>query len=399
MKKNKRDIFFNNNIKGLMDNFLERSYKGYIRQQKIGYLTVNCLEKNILAFLFILFFLPLSIFSIFSKKKVVNNHILFIFSFSDKEPMNTILKELDGSKSNRIIKYPKALPFLPQILLKDFLSILCKEPIWTIKNLDFFGALSVKISKYYGYKKKYSISKLLLFQEYSFYSSYLTRIFEYENGGLYNLMHGVPGREASYFRFTKCFVWSEYFKEYYIENSAEENQFIIAGSIFHSKLYNSIKNTSTSIKYDILYAMQGDTHGDDNYVKEVFEVLEELYRTEKVRIAVKPHPIYSNKIDIPKNFDLLDSSPVEAILESNLILSHFSTMLLDAKVVNKKVLAFLPEEKLHLVGYLNENEVVFDKQNLLNKIIFLLSKESNYLSDIVDPELNTVDIIERELLK
>jgi len=381
----------------MVNDDLMRSFNQYMKQQEIGHLKINFFKKFLLFLLFFIL-LPLGLLEFFYMRSKKSNK-LFIFPFGNKEPMKSIIGKLKYLDNSEVITYPKAFYIFPSLLMQDFITTLLTHPLWTIKNLDFFGALSVKISKYYGYKKKYSISKLLLFQEYSFYSSYLTRIFEYENGGLYNLMHGVPGREASYFRFTKCFVWSEYFKEYYIENSAEENQFIIAGSIFHSKLYNSIKNTSTSIKYDILYAMQGDTHGDDNYAKEVFEVLEELYRTEKVRIAVKPHPIYSNKIDIPKNFDLLDSSPVEAILESNLILSHFSTMLLDAKVVNKKVLAFLPEEKLHLVGYLNENEVVFDKQNLLNKIIFLLSKESNYLSDIVDPELNTVDIIERELLK
>jgi len=379
----------------MINDDLMRSYNQYIKQQEIGHLKIIFLKKLLLSLLFFIL-LPLSFLKLFYIKSKRDNK-LFILPFGDREPIKSIINELEHLNNSEIIIYPKAFYIFPSLLIKDFMVTLLAHPLWTIKNLDFFGALSLKISKYYAYKVKYGMSNILLFQEYSFYSSYLTRVFEYEKGGLYNLMHGIPGREASYFRFTKCFVWSEYFKTYYIENSAEEKQFVIVGSIFHSKLYKSAKEASSVPRYDILYAMQGDTYGDDTYVQEVFDVLESLYEKMKIKIAIKPHPIYSNSIKIPKVFEVINLSPKEAILESNLILSHFSTMLLDAKVMNKNVVAFLPKEKLHLVSYLNEDEVALHKDDLFNKIIFLLNKESAPLCNVIELKLNTINLIEKEV--
>ena len=379
----------------MINDDLMRSYKQYIKQQEIGHLKINFSKKLLLSLLFFIL-LPLGILKLFYMNTKKNSK-LFIFPFGNKEPMKSIISELKNLNNSEIIIHPKAFYIFPFLLLKDFIGTLFTYPLWTIRNLDFFGALSLKVSKYYGYKVKYEMSKLLLFQEYSFYSTYLTRIFEHEQGGLYNLMHGIPGKEAAYFRFTKCFVWSEYFKTYYIENKSEEEQFLIVGSIFHSQLFNSIENIPFVPMYDILYAMQGDTYGDKKYVKEVFNVLEKLYEKKKMKIAIKVHPIYHNYIDIPKIFEVINLSPKEAILESNLILSHFSTMLLDAKVLNKHVLAFLPEEKLHLVGYLNINEVVVTKDDLYNKIMFLLKEKLIPSCEIIDIELNTVNIIESNL--
>lgn len=377
----------------MINDDLMRSYNQYIKQQDIGYLKINFFKKLLLSLLFFTL-LPLSILNLFYVKTKINNK-LFIFPFGNKEPIKSIIGELEQLNNSKTIISPRAFYIFPFLLIKDFLATLLTHPLWAIKNLDFFGALSLKISKYYAYKVKYRISKLLLFQEYSFYSSYLTRVFEYEKGELYNLMHGIPGREATYFRFTKCFVWNEYFKTYYIKNKAEEEQFIIVGSIFHSQLYKNNKKVAIDPKYDILYTMQGDAYGDEQYVQEIFNVLEMLHEKKKIKIAIKPHPIYCNQIDIPESFEVIDLYPEEAILESSLILSHFSTMLLDAKIMNKNVLAFLPKEKLHLVGYLNMNEVISNKDDLFHKIIFLLNKKSNSSCNIIDFELNTVNIIER----
>lgn len=381
----------------MINDDLMRSYNQYTKQQEIGHLKINLFKKLLLSLLFFIL-LPLGILKLFYMKTKKNSK-LFIFPFGNKEPMKTIVSELENLSNSEIVIHPKAFYTFPYLLVKDFICTLFTHPLWTIRNLDFFGALSLKISKYYGYKVKYGMSKVLLFQEYSFYTSYLTRIFEHEKGELYNLMHGVPGREATYFRFSKCFVWSEYFKTYYIENKAEEEQFLIVGSIFHSQLHNSTKGTSLVPRYDILYAMQGDTYGDKNYVQEVFNVLENIYEKKKMKIGIKPHPIYRNQIEIPKSFEVINLSPKEAILKSNLIISHFSTMLLDAKVMNKNVLAFLSEEKSHLVDYLNIEEIIFNKEDLFNKLISLLEEKSTSFCTILDLELNTISLMERELSK
>jgi hypothetical protein len=380
---------------------LERSYNQYIRQQELGHMNISRLKKSILTlvFIFSLLLLFFNIFS-FSFKKKVDNNTLFIFPFNEKEPMGTILKALSRLKQSRIIVYPKALPIFPLLLLKDFLWILWKDPLWTVKNLDFFGALSIKISKYYGYKRKYSISKLLLFQEYSFYSSYLTYIFESENASLYNLMHGVPGPEASFFRFTKFFVWGEYFKKYYVNHNAEERQFVLSGSLFHkyfSKFESSI--TRKQIQYDIVYALQGDLYCNNQYLKDTFTILEELHKKRNFKIAIKPHPIYSNNIVIPQIFDVLTLSLEESILKSKLILSHFSTIFLDAKILNRKVIAFLEEDQQELVAYLNIEEICCSKNDLYEKIEKILDEDMFHVSlkNIINLDINTLKVLEDEI--
>lgn len=373
----------------------QRSFYQYKIHKDIKHINITILNKLILSCIW-LFYVPLVVTKLFysllhkhcSRKKRV-----IVFDFNSKEPMKTILSELDTLENIEIIKNPKSLPVFPLILLKDFISSLCTQPLWTLKNLDFFGALSIKISIYYGYKVKYNLNNLTLFQEYSFYSSYLTRVFEYENGSLYNLMHGIPGEEASFFRFTKCFVWGDYFKNYYINNMAESSQFIVAGSIFHTKL-KSLK-VNTTERYDIIFALQGSQYSNRKYTEKIFSLLNHLHDDLNLKIAVKPHPQYEDDISNIK-FDILETSPYEAIYSGKLIISQFSTMLLDAKSIGKKVFSFLPFNQKKLVGYLNEDEIAFTYLDAYMKIMKIINNKKEVNESIIDLNMNTVKVIEYE---
>jgi len=377
---------------------LMRSYNQYKKHQEVGHIEIRIFQRIMLSILFFLL-MPLSflkwIYTILLRR--TTSRKLYVFPFTNTEPMKTILEGLSQINNSVIIIYPKAFFVFPSILLKDFSNSLINNPLWTIRNLDFFGALALKVSQYYGYKLKYNISILMVFQEYSFYSSYLTRIFENEKGSLYNIMHGIPGKEASYFRFTKCFVWGEYFRTYYIRNKAERSQFVISGSIYHTKLQSGSKSIDDS--YKIIYALQGDTYGDIKYIQETFEVLKQVQKVSNIKIAVKPHPIYSNKDRIPKEFDVIELSPMESITKTKLVISHFSTIFLDAKVMGKQILAFLPEDKKELVAYLDRREIAFDKIELYDKIIVALMEyeTEQFSSEIIDLTLNSLKVIENEI--
>ena len=376
---------------------LMRSYKQYKKHLKIGHLKLSFSKKFFLGVIFFIL-IPLVIVNIFFKIKY--NKILYIFSFeNNKEPMISIISELTKINDTKIILDPKGIYILPRILLIDFFTLLISKPLWTLSNLDFFGALSLKISKYYGYKKKYNISKLLLFQEYSFYSSYLTYIFESENGKLYNMMHGIPGPESSFFRFSKCFVWGDYFKSYYISKQAESKQFIITGSIFHQLLSSHKRIGIEVIDYDILYALQGDSYGNKNYTQYTLTILERLSNKNNLKIAVKPHPIYHTNIEIPKSFDILTLTLEESLLKSKLILSHYSTIFLDAKVLNRKVLAFLDKEQEELVRYLDKEEICFYKNDLYIHLEKILRKKifDNSLDDIINLNSDILKVVEDEI--
>jgi len=368
---------------------LMRSFNQYIKHKKIGHLKINLFKKISLSFL-IVFLFPLIFLNFFYWTSKQTNK-LFIFPFNNREPMKTIVEDLRKISNSQVILNPQALYIVPFILYRDFLLCLINRPIWTIQNLDFWGALALKISKYYGYKQRYGIKNMLIFQEYSFYSSYLTKIFESEHGKLYNMMHGIPGEEASFFRFSKCFVWDEYFKSYFIRNGAEEKQFVISGSIFHQKLKEYLSN-SIVIQYDIIYALQGDEYSSSKYKQEILKLLNELRDKHGLKIAIKPHPIYMDTFK-SYGFDIITNPVYESIGVTQLVISQFSTMLYDAKSMGKKAFAFLPEKQRHLVSYLKEEEVISDYKEASNKVLELLNKNRKEKLDIAK-KIDTLEIVD-----
>ena len=348
---------------------LYRSYKQYKKQLEIGYKKISLWQKMILSVLFFAL-MPLAILQYcchFRKNRTSTK--LTVFPFGQKEPMNIIINELQKIDGVHIIVFPKGLPIFPTQLIKDFLKTVYEHPLWVMRNMDFWGALSLRCSQYYGYKLKYGIDKLMLFQEYSFYSSYLTYLFESERGSLYNLMHGVPGLEACCFRFTKCFVWSEYFKDFYCKNGAKKDQFIISGSIYHAYLVKNTKKNKETYDYDIVYALQGDTHCPQHMIKYMFNVLERIVKEKGWKIVVRPHPIYQTHVRIPPLLEVIEESSILMLSNTKMLVSHFTSMFLDAKILNKKVLAYVPKELLPVVGYLDDNEIVVTKDLLYKKIL------------------------------
>ena len=377
---------------------LMRSYDQYKKYEELGHMKMSRVQKIVLTGAFFMF-LPLMILKVYYKIFSVKKHKyrIHIFPFVDSEPFATLARALARIKKSKVIVYPKALFVFPSILWFDFLDTLLRKPVWTVRNLDFFAALALKVSKYYGYKRKYGIDRLLLFQEYSFYSSYLTRVFENEKGKVYNLMHGIPGKEACCFRFSKCFVWGAYFKDYYIQNHAHKQQFVIVGSIYHVALKQ--KKVSGEAIYDIIYAMQGDRYSDESDTRGMLEILLRIQQEKGLKVAVKPHPLYPNKEQIPSALPILELTPLESIYHTKMIVSHFSTMLLDAKVLGKKVLAFLPKERRELVMYLHADEVIFEKKRLCDGIVrvWKTSNDHTLPEEMIDSSIDTLRTIENDI--
>jgi len=350
---------------------IKRSYYQYKKHIKIGHFAPTLAQK--ILFICMFFILPFTIpFKYIYKKRL--KYKLLVLPFSDKEPMRTLINRLNKKKNFKIVVKPKSYWIAPIKLYQDFFILLVKSPQWTICNLDFFGALSIKISQYYGYKCKYGIDRVLIFQEYSFYSSYLTYIIESDGGRLYNLMHGIPGKEASFFRFSKCFVWEEYFKNFYIHNGALKDQFMIVDSVYHTELKKQVEHLTGSKRYDIVYVLQGDEYSNKRYKELILDLLKFFQERYHRKVALKPHPIYRDKI-ATDSFVMLDGSIYDIFQSSELVISQFSTVLYDAKSIGKKVLAILPKDMQYLVGYLDDSQVAVDMDDAKEKILDLLKKE------------------------
>jgi len=347
---------------------LERSLLQYKRHQELGHLKLNYLHKLSLIFVFFLL-LPFIFINIFFIK-IRKNSEVFIIAYKAQEPYIRINQEFKKRNRFKFLKMNRLfIPIVPIILIKDII----KNPIFSIKHLSFLGALLLKISKYYFFIKYNHISKLIVFQEYSFYMSYLTRVMETDKGKLYNVMHGVPGETYCFFRFSKCFVWGSFYKQVYIDNGADINQFIISGSIFHYSLFKNRNNDKNKNKIDILYAMDGNVDGKDD----VITLLEEL--SSRYKIRVKQHP--RHRVDIGNKLLEIDSDIVEAITCSKIIISHYSTALIDVLVLGKNPISYLYNDVLEreYVLYLEKSLIVSNKSELLH----LISKKMKYNSKII----------------
>lgn len=386
----------------MMNSDLKRSLKHFKRHEELGHLKLNFIHKVFLSLAFFVL-LPSVLLNLFFKNNNYNSKKIFIFEYekepytTKKEPYTTIYKLLKQEKVFNFIKLNKLyIPVVPLIFLKDVSMAFKVQPMFMFKNLYFLGALSLKISKYYSMIKHHKVSNLLVFQEYSFYMSYFTRVMEHEGGNLYNIQHGIPGDTYCHFRFTKCFVWGEYFKQTYIKNGAEPSQFVITGSIFHAAIAESCLNVIEDI--DILYVMQGDREG----IQDVLEVLSKLEPAFSARI--KQHPRHRYGVD-KKNLEI-DDEIAHAIARSKMIISHYSTALLDAKFLGKLTYAYLnPENKQkEYVSYLKQDDVLYGKHELLEKIEYALNNsiagkpDNKYLDNkYIDQSVNPMEIVKNEI--
>lgn len=345
-----------------MNNDLLRSYQQYRWQQQNGFLRLSILTKIGLSFIFFLVLL----YSLFPRKKISCTKVAIV-DYGQTETLRTVYITLDlPSIENKTLR--KTLPYLPDIFFKDLLDACSEEWRFVAKNLPFLGVLALRCGQYYGAVQKQQIKNLIVMQEYSYYMSYLTRLLEYEEKHLFNIMHGIPGKEASYFRFTRCFVWGEYFKNYYIANHADPEQFIISGSIYHQSLKDLSPLEAT---IDILYMMQGDEDWviSHDELAETFQILEIL--CSQFKIICKRHPLYPNQF-IPPSLSIAEGSPTKLIQNSKIVLSHHSTSLLDALVLGKHPLAFVKRDREDMLHFLPKEAIITTKEMLLTTLLVLL---------------------------
>ena len=335
---------------------LERSLLQFRKHEELKYLMLSRTQKFFLGIAFFLL-LPFSIFGIFKKNQHNNANTIFVVDYGKSEPFNSIYNAIKSLKGFKFIKISRSyFPILPYIFLKDIFFIIKKKPLYLLSNLDFFGALSLKLLQYYSVIQRNDIQYLILFQEYSFYSSYLTRVMESQEGKLFNIQHGIPGKTYAYFRFSKMFIWGEYFQEQYIKNGADRNQFEIIGSMVHT--LRRRKSLSMNVEdIDILFIMQGEQR-ELSDILEVLEVLSDRYNIQYIQ-----HPRHPVKLNTSLRECRL--SLWEALAKSKKVLSHYSTVLFDASWLGKESIAYLSIEQEEYVSYLPKKNIIHNKKDLM----------------------------------
>ena len=292
-----------------------RSYCQYLCQKKIY--KQNYRFLNFLSFFIIQFIMT---FFRFSKKNIIKKEKMDIIYFGiektiPKKFLNYRIKKLENSffLSEKDIKYFK----------NDILKKSKRQYYFALKIL-------LKIASYRYNIEKYSPRIFLVTSEYSWTSSLLTEFCEKNKIFHINDMHGDKSYyiRDSFFKFHRCYVWDEHYKNIFCELKAFEKQFkIIEYSSFIPKIEKKEKVYNT-------YYLQADETVED--INKIIKILKGLEIKTGYIGKIRSHPIYTSKRiikSIPVEMLDLEENIYNSIEISNYIISKTSTVLYEAYIM------------------------------------------------------------------
>jgi hypothetical protein len=220
------------------------------------------------------------------------------------------------------------LPYVLNIAAKRFYS-----PYFALKCLS-------KIAQYSSYIRIYSPRAIIVHAEYSFTSSILTNYCEKHGVKQINAMHGEKIYYIGYafFRYSECYVWSEYYQNLLTDLRAEPNQFKI--SVPLALKIDCSSNFREDQFADYKYYLQ--TYTEDELIK-ILDSLSFIKQAGKT-VKFRPHPRFSDiallekhvpkeQIEYPRNVNILIS-----IASCNTVIGFCSTVLYQGYLNGKSVI-------------------------------------------------------------
>lgn len=349
---------FLNSIKEPTDD-IERSYaqyrcQCYLRKKlAVFLLNIGC------AFVIV----PYILKGIFGKAEIKDGKdIVYSISIRDMRIIPESLKE----------KYPN------ELITKEFDGMLLKRQdlafIWNVYKthpFSFFFILRVmiKVSFYRFFIEEYHPKAIAINAEFSSASSVMTLYCENMGIAHYNIMHGekLYYIRDSFFRFTKCYVWDEYYRDLFLCLRAFKDQFIIEKP--ESILFDVAKYSGKQPLIDYKYMLNGNHN-----LKEISNVLHNL-KNKGYTIMVRPHPAYTDLKIVQQYFDEDEIEPCSVSIEESLantknVISLYSTVLLQAYYSGINVVI---DDFIYPQQYQKLNELKY----------ILINKKHQKLSDLV----------------
>jgi hypothetical protein len=340
----------------------DRSFYQYKCQMKVYgllYETMINLVSLILSMIFLL--------KIKNKVTIVDFENFDAVSILDGKPANILPDEITNEFTN--IKHHNSEPRKLN-LNRDDREFIMK--IWRQYPFSwhFILKILIKVAMYSYFINIYKPKAIIVCAEYSFTSSILTAYCEKNSIEHINVMHGEKlfYIRDSFFRFHKCYIWDEYYKDLFIKLRAEPDQFII--SLPESMRFSNANEKKKQIGYT--YYLANESEDELNKILKLLRKLTE----NGFKIAVRPHPRYSDmdKINYLFNGFVIENSQ-ELTIEESLIrtknaISLYSTVLNQA--YHNGVNIIIDDlsnpnhfEKLSELKYINLNR----KHTLLSEII------------------------------
>lgn len=232
----------------------------------------------------------------------------------------------------------------------------------------------IKIGKYSFAVKKYSPDAIIVCAEYSFTSSVLTdycRAFGIKH---IDIMHGekLYYIRDSFFKFDRCYVWNDYYRDLLSSLKADKEQF--ASEIPDSLCFGD--STVRKDRYDYTYYLAAENDAVLDRIAQSLKVLSERGK----RIAVRPHPRYSNPESVKKFFAFADIEDVKSVSIEESLMQTGAAVSLYSTVLNQALCNSIP-----VVIDDVSNPVKFEKLRELKYM--LLNKEHRLLSNEIGEEL------------
>lgn len=218
----------------------------------------------------------------FINKKVIPSDVADAVFLADGKSEDIIPISLRKEYPN-IVKESR----ISYCLTKDDIKYLSDiKAIYPGENIFLFKIL-IKLARYRYLIERFKPKALIICNEYSFTSSMMCDFCHANKIKLINVMHGekLLHIKDSFFRFDKCYIWDEYYKELFIKLRAYKEQFII-------EIPDSFKipDADSFKEIDFTYYLQDE---NDRDLEIIMENLLRLNR-QNCRVAIRPHPRFSN---------------------------------------------------------------------------------------------------------
>ena len=305
-------------------NDIERSYYQYLCQVYSSENKVSLFVKNIASALMFPIY--------FHKKYTVKQNSASIDSPSIYIMVNNktdmLPDELNDPQKLICVPYGDGF-YLDNEDLKYIKAIKRKYP----HEYYFVYKVLLKMGLYSSIMKTYSPSEIIVNAETSFTSSILTNYCESKGITHTDVMHGekVFWIRDSFFRFSKCYVWSDYHEQLFKSMRATKSKYIV--SVPPAMRFDSSTNMYDKGKYvDYKFYLGYETKETIERFKKIVSRLEKKGKT----YLLRPHPVYTDMSIVYKYFsskEIEDTKEIgieESILSARNVVSIFSTVLRQA---------------------------------------------------------------------
>lgn len=189
-----------------------------------------------------------------------------------------------------------------------------------------------KLAMYRSLYETYRPKAIIVSEEYSYTSSFLTEYCHRLGVEHINVMHGdkLYDIHETFFCFDRCYIWDQFYRDLFCELRAEPTQFRM--EMPPSMQPWDAQDVEKAVDYT--YYLQAET---SQMLEKIAKSLQTLQKSGAV-VAVRPHPLYSDMETVRRlfsDFEIEETAEVgieTSILRTRHVIGLYSTVLYQAHI-------------------------------------------------------------------